>query len=80
MKESRLSRFRATLDRIEQGYGVLYLEDKDKIDLALRYLPPAARAGDSLIVTIEIDESETSRRRSSIERLQRELLERGKRR
>lgn len=43
----------ATIDRIEEGFAVIELDDCNYIDLPLKYLPAGVKEGDKLILTIE---------------------------
>ena len=43
----------ATIDRIEEGFAVIELDDDNYIDIPLKYLPAGAKEGDKLTLTIE---------------------------
>ena len=43
----------ATIDRIEEVFAVIELDDGNYIDLPLKYLPAGAKEGDKLTLTIE---------------------------
>ena len=43
----------ATIDRIEEGFAVIELDDDNYIDIPLKYLPAGVKEGDKLTLTIE---------------------------
>ena len=42
------------LDRIEDGYAVLYSEDEDKVVIPCNLLPPSATADSSVRLTLKV--------------------------
>ena len=42
-----------TIDRIEEGFAVIELDDDNYIDIPLKYIPAGAKEGDKLTLTIE---------------------------
>ena len=43
----------ATIDRIEEGFAIIELDDGNYIDLPLKYLPPGAKEGVKLTLSFE---------------------------
>jgi hypothetical protein len=56
-----------TIDRFEGKYAVVELEDETMIDIPKCALPAGAKEGD--IISVEIDEGETEKRKQYINKL-----------
>lgn len=41
------------IDRIEEGFAVIELDEDNTIDVPLKYLPPGVKEGQALILDIE---------------------------
>ena len=41
------------IDRIEEGFAVIELDEDNTIDVPLKYLPPGVKEGQALIMIIE---------------------------
>ncbi|MBN2144872.1 MAG: DUF3006 domain-containing protein [Candidatus Aureabacteria bacterium] len=41
------------IDRIEEGFAVIELDEDNLIDVPVKYLPPAVGEGDSLMLSFE---------------------------
>jgi len=56
-----MTRFKVSLDRVEEGIAVLLVRDDEsiKIDIPLSLLPPNSKEGDILDINIDKDEKET---------------------
>ncbi|MEN1761701.1 DUF3006 domain-containing protein [Anoxynatronum sibiricum] len=61
------------IDRFEDNYAVVELEEGVLINMPKVLLPNLAEEGD--VITIEIDEEETKRRRNRIEEMMNSLQE-----
>ncbi|GBC77308.1 hypothetical protein HRbin08_00782 [bacterium HR08] len=66
---------RLVVDRIEDDIAVCYLyeDDRVRLDIPRRYLPPGVTAGDHLRVSFELDRESRERERRRAEELLREL-------
>jgi len=62
---------RIIIDRFEDNYAVVELEDRSTANLPRSLVPPGAKEGDVLL--IEIDRNATEERRKRIQRLMEEL-------
>ena len=56
-----MTRFKVSLDRVEEDIAVLLMRDDEsiKIDIPLSLLPPNSKEGDILDINIDKDEKET---------------------
>ena len=56
-----MTRFKVSLDRVEEDIAVLLVRDDEsiKIDIPLSLLPPNSKEGDILDINIDKDEKET---------------------
>ncbi len=61
------------IDRIEENFAVVELEDKNMINMPIELLPSGAKEGD--VLSIVIDKNETEARRRRIEKLMDDLWE-----
>lgn len=61
------------IDRIEENFAVVELEDKKMINMPIELLPSGAKEGDVLSITVDKNETEARRRR--IEKLMGDLWE-----
>lgn len=61
------------IDRIEENFAVVELEDKKMINMPIELLPSGAKEGDVLSITVDKNETEARRRR--IEKLMDDLWE-----
>ncbi len=61
------------IDRFEEDYAVVELEEGVFVNIPKALLPNMVEEGD--VLTIEIDEEETERRRNRVEEMRGHLLE-----
>lgn len=52
-----------TIDRFEGEYAIVELEDREMVEIPRIILPPGAKEGDILNISIDEDETEIRRRR-----------------
>lgn len=73
-------RFKATLDRVEDGVAVLLptQDERSPITLPQGFLPEGAREGHIIQMDLEIDEAATQETRKRVEWLLGELAKRSK--
>ncbi|MBU5486373.1 DUF3006 domain-containing protein [Clostridium sp. MSJ-11] len=68
---------KGVIDRIEEDYAVVELEEGTMVNLSINIIPPEAKEGDVIIIdndnNITIDEVETENRRKLIEELTKDL-------
>ncbi len=64
---------KAFIDRFEEDYAVVELEEGVFVNMPKALLPNLVEEGD--VLTIEIDEEETERRRNRMEEMMSRLLE-----
>lgn len=64
---------KVTIDRFEDNYAVIELEDKTIINMPIRLVPEGAKEG--YVISIEIDVQETQQRKERIKNLMDELWE-----
>ena len=43
------------IDRIEEGFAVIELDEENYIDVPLKYLPPGVKEGQALILSLDIN-------------------------
>jgi hypothetical protein len=60
-----------TIDRFEDEYAIVELEDETMIDILKCALPPEAKEGD--IISVEIDLGETAKRKEYINKLMKDV-------
>lgn len=61
------------IDKIEENFTIVELEDKNMINMPIELLPSGAKEGD--VLSIVIDKNETEARRRRIEKLMDDLWE-----
>ncbi|GAA0726491.1 DUF3006 domain-containing protein [Clostridium malenominatum] len=64
---------KGVIDRIEDKYVVIELEEGAMVNIPFQLIPKDAREGDVLIIDISIDRDETENRKKTIEELTRDL-------
>jgi hypothetical protein len=64
---------KVTIDRFEDNYAVVELEDRTMLSMPISLVPEGAKEGD--VISIEIDNQETERRKGRIKSLMDELWE-----
>jgi hypothetical protein len=66
-------KIKAVIDRIEDGYAVLLLDEKHTVDFPLEFLPEGIKESDVLSIEIHIDEIEKEKRKKRISELIKKL-------
>lgn len=64
---------KGVIDRVEDKYAVIELEEGPMINMPFELIPRDAKEGDVLIIDVSIDRDETENRKKTIEELTKDL-------